>query len=334
MNMSIIIQILIISCSALSFGCSSTSRVKFISDQNKIDILIDGKLFTTYRHTPDPSVPLVAKGILQTKPVLWPVNSPSGIEVTRGFPFKLVEGENRDHSHHQGVYFTYDKVNYPDGTFWNNSTEPMPAIKHIKTLEMKTGNDKGILTTLSNWVGKSGKTLLQEKRSMLFYAEKEQYKIDFTIILTAQDEPVVFNDTKEGMFAIRVAQWLTEANGTGRYLSSNGEKTEAGVWGKRAKWTRLQGRKNNKTIGIAIYNHPLSVNYPTFWHARAYGCFSACPLGQFVFQQNRKIENPQPFNLTLKPGESATFKFCMIIYEGERTSDQLEKEFVDYVQGF
>jgi len=298
----------------LTAAYAAGADIKFEQDTNKIDVLIGGKQFTTYRY-----------GLELTKPILYPVKSPSGIVLTRGFPFEVIPGESNDHPHHTGIFFTYDKVNN-DG-FWNNTTSP-PQIKHIKTTKMENGQ----LSTLSHWVGKRGKTLLEEKRDMIFSAEPNQYAIDFNIVLTAQDDKVVFGDTKEGMFAIRVADWLSEEKGTGKYLDSEGNKGEPNIWGKQASWVRLEGTKNGKKIGIAIFNHPASACYPTYWHARGYGLFSANPLGQLDYLKGRNVENPKPLNFTLYPSQNALFRFRMIIYEGLKTADAIEREFKNYAQ--
>ena len=295
-------------------ACAAGTDVKFVQDTNKIDILIGGNLLTTYRY-----------GLELTKPILYPVKSPSGIVLTRGFPFEKIPGESNDHPHHTGIFFTYDKVNN-DG-FWNNTTSP-PQIKHIKTTKMEGGQ----LSTISHWVGKSEKTLLEEKRDMVFSAEPNQYAIDFNITLTAQDEKIVFGDTKEGMFAIRVADWLSEEKGTGKYLDSQGNIGEPNIWGKKATWARLEGAKDGKTIGIAIFNHPASACYPTYWHTRGYGLFSANPLGQLDYLKGRNVENPKPLNFTLYPGQSALFRFRMVIYEGQKSAENLEREFQNFAR--
>jgi hypothetical protein len=129
------------------------------------------------------------------------------------------------------------------------------------------------------------------------------------------------------MFAIRVADWMTEAKGTGQYLDSKGNTGEPNVWAQKADWVRLQEAKDGKTIGIAIFNHPASACYPTYWHARSYGLFSANPLGQLDFLKGRNVDNPQPLNFTLQPGQNALFRFRMIIYEGQKSADQLAVEF-------
>ncbi|HKG70017.1 MAG TPA: DUF6807 family protein, partial [Segetibacter sp.] len=61
-------------------------------------------------------------------------------------------------------------------------------------------------------------------------------------------------------------------------------------------------------------DHPKNPNYPTFWHARGYGLFAANPLGEKVFT-NGKSEK----NLTLKKGESVSFRFRILIDNGKET---------------
>ena len=102
------------------------------------------------------------------------------------------------------------------------------------------------------------------------------------------------------------------------------------IWGKRSGWVRLEGEKDGKTIGIAIYHHPKSLNFPTYWHARGYGCFAANPIGQFDFQKGRGMENPEKRSLTINPGETALFKFRMTVYEGTSTKEQFDKEFESF----
>jgi len=299
----------------LTLFCESVDDVTFIQKENQIDVLFNNTHFTTYLYTSD-----------LTKPILFPVYSPSGICMNRSYPFQEVDGESHDHPHHTGLFFTYDKVNN-DG-FWNNTSSP-PQIRHKTTTQM-TGGESGVLSVLHHWIGSNNKIVLEENRTMIFQPGKDEHTIDFTITLTAKDTTVIFHDTKEGMFAIRVAPWLKEKGGSGRYLSSNGDETEQHIWGKRASWVILEGKNQDKIAGIAMLNHPQSTNYPTFWHIRGYGLFAANPLGQSVFQKSHKIETPQELNLTLKPNKSVLFKFKLIIYEGHRTKEQWDRQFEDY----
>ena len=320
-------------------GSQAKPKVVFVKAKNKINVIIGGKHFTSYLYGED-----------LTKPMLVPVRTPSGIAVNRRHPLVEMEGGSKDHPHHVGIFFAVDQVN---GTnFWRNVAPP-PQIKHIKITEMAGGMGEGRLSTVMHWRDNRGKVLLEENRSMVFLAgvNKNEYAIDFSMDLTAKDIKVVFEDIEEGMFAIRVADCLREGNpaitlrpgqplpkesvsGTGRYFSSNGDETAKNVWGKRARWVALQGIKQGKIVGVAILNHPASINYPTYWHVRSYGLFSANSLGQGDFQRQSKYKkNPVlPFRLTLKAGETVHFRFLVIVYEGARTKEQMEMRFKEFVK--
>ena len=314
-------------------------KVELVKGDNKIDVMIGRKLFTSYVYDNE-----------QTKPVLVPLRTPSGIEVNRRYPLVKMEGGSTDHVHHVGIFFAVDQVN---GTnFWRNTTVP-PQIKHIKITEMTSGAGKGKLSTIMHWIDGGGQVVLEEKRSMVFLAgeHEDEYAIDFSIDLTAKVTKVLFEDIEEGIFALRVADCLRESgpkvilrpgqplpkesvSGTGMYFSSNADEAAKNIWGKRARWVALHGVKNGKVVGIAILNHPASINYPTYWHVRSYGLFSANPLGQGDFQRQSKYKkNPVlPLRLSLERGERAHFRFFVIIYEGIRTKEQIEERFRQLVE--
>lgn len=182
---------------------------------------------------------------------------------------------------------------------------------------------------------------------------EDEYAIDFSIDLSAKDKKVLFEDIEEGMFAIRLSDYLRESDasevlqagrpipkenvsGTGRYFSSNGDETAKKMWGKRARWVALQGVRKGKVVGIAILNHPASINYPTYWHVRGYGLFSANPLGQGDFQRQQprpyRKNKVIPLRLTLDPGETAHFRYFVIVYEGIRTQEQIEERFRKFAE--
>ena len=309
-------------------------KVEFVKGDNRIDILIGGKLFTSYLYANE-----------LTKPVLVPVRTPSGIEVSRREPLVEIEGGSMDHEHHVGIFFAVDQVNGVN--FWRNTSVP-PQIRHVEVTQMAGGAGAGRLSTTSHWIDDEEKIVLEEKRTMVFLAgeHQDEYAIDLSIDLTARQAKVIFEDIEEGMFAIRVADPLREGkggggvrpgqplpnesiSGTGRYFSSNGDETAEDCWGKRARWVALQGVKQGKVVGVAILNHPASINYPTYWHVRGYGLFSANPLGQGDFQRQSKYKkNPvMPLRLTLERGQTAHFRFLVIVYDGIRTREQIEERF-------
>jgi len=108
---------------------------------------------------------------------------------------------------------------------------------------------------------------------------------------------------------------MDNTNVTGMYHSSEGLKGDS-VWGTRSKWVTLTGKENGQNIEIAMIDHPLNTNYPTYWHARGYGLFAANPLGEKVFSKGDKQTN-----LTLQKGQSVTFRYRIIIHSGVPLND-------------
>jgi len=64
----------------LGSGCG---QVEMFREQDKIDVKINGKFVTSYLFKSD-----------LTKPVLYPLNTLSGVTVSRQFPLQIVEGES------------------------------------------------------------------------------------------------------------------------------------------------------------------------------------------------------------------------------------------------
>lgn len=298
--------------------------------ENHIDVLVDGKFFTSYRWPAN-----------VYKPVLYPVCTSSGTEITRGFPLKPREGERNDHIHQVGIWLNYGKVNGLD--FWGNGyrgyKEPDGGeIKHNSVERLVPGRNEGILAVTAKWLDPKGKTILDEATEYHFIARGSLRIIDRLTTLTARDTTVAFSDTKEGMFGIRVARQLElpvegtvnllDASGnpsaekvkasegaTGDYRSSKGVTGEA-VWGTRAEWMDLYGTVGGEKVSVAVCDHSANPGYPTYWHARGYGLFAANPLGWTDFTKGERS-----FNFTLKPGESTTFRYRVIISSGHHLTD-------------
>lgn len=286
---------------------------------NQIHVLLDDKHLASYVY--DSTL---------LKPVLYPIHALSGIRMQREYPLRIIPGESHDHPHHAGLFFTYGTEGEVNGyNFWAGQ-QGLSKIRHTGINRMETKENTAVMETEAEWIGNRGEVVLKEDRVMIFRRGDGFYSIDFTFRLTSVGGDVIFKDTKEGMFGIRVADWLSEQNGNGEYLNADGFKGEEQIWGKRARWVRLEGEKAGNQAGIIIMNHPESVNYPTFWHARSYGLFAANPLGQSIFEKGRGKDNVTPLNYRIKGGESAVFKFRFIVYDGSLQVEKIEDIFEEY----
>lgn len=323
---------------SFSFSCGTKSgqnknvKLEFVDlpAEKKVDVMADGKLFTSF---------CWYDGVY--KPALYPVNTSAGTEITRGFPLKPRTGESTDHRHQVGIWLNYGNVNGLD--FWGNGSEGKWGIKsgeirHLNIGQLTVDNGEASFITNESWVDSVGNELLSEKTEYHFIASGSTRIIDRITILTATKDTVKFKDTKEGMFGIRVARQLQlpskedivlkESRGgtttvgaqadndiTGNYRSSEGITGDS-VWSTRAKWMDLHGRIGSENISIVVCDHPKNPNYPTYWHARGYGLFSANPLGAFDFTQGRET-----YNFNIPAGKSATFRYRVIIYSGPNLTD-------------
>lgn len=316
------------------------SRIDFVNHEadNKLDVIIDGRLFTSFCW-PDNVY----------KPVLYPVFTSKGTEITRGFPLKPREGERNDHIHQIGIWLNYGNVNNFD--FWGNGfrgiKEPEGGeIKHLRIERLASKHGEGSFVSVESWLDPDGKELLSEKTEYHFIAEGMTRIIDRVTTLTADDTAVLFKDTKEGMFGIRVARQLElpsneavilldnqgkpsseedtlNSGVTGNYISSEGITGEA-VWGTRAKWMNLSGIIANEKISVVVCDHLKNPGYPTYWHARGYGLFAANPFGWSDFTKGKEV-----FNFSIPAGKSAKFRYRVIIHSGSCLSDSEINAYAD-----
>lgn len=308
------------------------SIIKFVKHEaeKRVDVMIDGKLFTSY-WWPDSVY----------KPVLYPLLTSAGTAITRGFPIKPREGERRDHIHQVGNWLNYGNVNGYD--FWGNGSEGKRnvnggQIKHLSVLQSAGGTGEGSMVTTASWIDPAGKELLSERTEFHFIAKGSTRIIDRIVALTATGQAVTMKDTKEGSFGIRVARQLelpskeditlTDAQGnpttvkkmsnegvTGNYKSSEGVTGDA-VWGKRAKWMDLYGSIGNEKISLVICDHPGNLSYPTYWHARGYGLFAANPFGVKDF-----TEGKEQLNYVIPAGKTLKLRYRIIISSGSHLGD-------------
>jgi hypothetical protein len=78
----------------------------------------------------------------------------------------------------------------------------------------------------------------------------------------------------------------------------------------------LYGSIGNEKISIVVCDHPKNQSYPTYWHARGYGLFSANPFGAKDFTNGK-----EELNFTINPGKPAVIRFRVIVNSGADLTD-------------
>jgi len=179
------------------------------------------------------------------------------------------------------------------------------------------------LAASMEWRDPQGKPLLIEDRTMTFSSDPGVRIVDFDIKLTATGQ-VVFGDTKEGAFAIRLADKLAEKNG-GKMVNAEGQSGMANVWGKRSPWVDYSGEVEGETVGIAIFDNPANPRHPTYWHSRDYGLFALDPFGQKAFDKNAEESH-----WTVNAGQSIRFRWRVLIHSGDAVTAKIADLYQQY----
>ena len=266
-----------------------------------VQVLADGKELT--RLICDPGA---------YKPYFFPMIGPNEKMITRQFPMNPnAEGEDKDHPHQRSLWFTHGSVGGVD--FWSEGAEK-GKIRQTALESLESGPVFGKIATKNEWIAPTGKKLLDDHRVFTFFPLPHGERlIDVSITLTAGNEPVVFGDTKEGTFGIRLAESMKEARG-GHIVNSSGQHGEKEAWGNPADWVDYFGPVGGDTVGVAILDHPQSFRHPTHWHVRDYGLFAANPFGYHDFYEKKKEKKDGTY--TLEKGQSMEFRYRVYLHRG------------------
>ncbi len=313
-------------CPALSPG---ESKLLFLSVGKVLDVLVrpagknaevllGGQLFTRYDVTTGPN-----------KPYFYPIQAFGGKHLTRRWPLEQIPGEEKDHPHHRGLWFTHGAMNGID--FWTeektSEKHPVGAVKHRSFTTLQSGQVQGTLGATSDWVGPDGKTIATDVRT-IFVTPLSQggVLLDFSVTLTAIGGPLRWGDTKEGTLAIRVPESMrADKPGGGTLINAEG-LSGAALWGKKSAWNDYFGPVGGETLGMAIFDHPENLRYPTTWHSRTYGLFAANPFGLHDFDPTGKTPKDSGDLLTPE-GKSVTFRYRVYFHRGDTQAAQVSEHF-------
>ena len=274
------------------------------TDDFKVAVTVDGIPFTEYRY-----------GHYVCRPYFYPVLTPDGQRLTRGYPAEKVEGETDDHYHHRGIYVAHGEVNGND--LWAEG-EGHGCMLQRGDPEVTETDGAVSISGIVDWFGCEGERLLEEARDIRMWDEGAMRVIDHRSQMRALYGDVNFGDTKEGgLIAIRVPTSMDAAE-KGRIENSDGLVYDSGqgeevTWGVQAAWVDYSGPlANGDEWGYTVVDHQSNPRHPTYWHVRGYGLFTANPFGVHHFKNNKGIDG----SLDLPSGETATFRYRIIVHPG------------------
>ena len=315
----------LIAAGLLSY-CLFAAKVDLKQGANQVEVVIDGRPFTTYYYGSD-----VAKAYLM------PLRTASGIVISRPFPVgnDASKGDPKASSfepHQRPLYFAHGDI---DGlNFWaeaafqkyygEHSSQPYGHMAKASLKEAKKGTDTGTVQASFSLEDPNGRSIGDEDQKFVFRGDTQTRVIDCEFILKASHGPIAIGDTKEGTFGIRLGKELSAPQG--RMINSQGGHGEPAIWGKSADWVNYFGTISGHPVGIVVFDHPASFHHPTTWHARGYGLLAANPFGQREFTKDPQKDG----SWTIIEGSSLNFRYRVLIYDGVMNAEQIGEAYKRY----
>lgn len=277
----------------------AADKVTFKEMDGGLAVMIGSENFT-FLHT----------GPEWAKPFLSPVIAPGGAIVTR----PIGDPEDKDHPHHKGIWFSVDEVN--DIKFWAEAGK----ILNVK-IDAVEGNP-AVFRLKNHWLGKDELPVVIETTTISIFPSRLMiYDATFTPAV----DKVTFEDTKEGLFGIRVASTMREKVG-GIVTNAEGKKGTKECWGQPSKWVDYTGPVNGKDYGVAIMDHPANFR-PSRFHVRDYGLFSVSPFGEGAYQNDKSKAMPY----TLEGSKGLRLRYGLYVHAGNAEAGKVADAYQQFL---
>lgn len=291
------------------------AAIMLAKESNRIVVKVGDRPFTDYYFAADDTGPYV-------RPYFYPVRAADGTEVTSDQTRLRKTAPKSDHPHHRSLWVAQGDMNGVD--HWGTIGADAPKQQHLGF--SRFGNDSFVEELA--WEGKDQKPALRETRTVKFSVlEDGSRAIDLTSTYTPAAGEVTFGDTKEaGLCAVRVAKPISDAP---TLTNAKGQTGEKNTWGKPADWCDISGQIGGKPYGVAVLDHPANPRHPSTWHVREYGLLAANIFGLHEFDKSRPAGAGK---LTIKPGESVTFRYRVIIHQGDAKAVNLDAKYQDFAK--
>lgn len=278
------------------------------------------------------------------KPIIYPLQTVGGRQVIRDWPMVESQGGEgkRDHVHHRSMWFSYGDIDGVD--YWAETAERQGSID-TRTVTATEADRSVTIESRWDWKRPDGSKHLESNQSFTIQLDASTLLIDSDILLTASEQDLRFGDTKEGAFAIRVADAMAvDAKQGGAIVNADAAK-DGDTWGQSSKFVQYTGpvaavstsnpASAEDHAAIAILVHPDTFGYPGRWHVRTYGLFAHNPFGVRDFAEAAPVtdaEQDRQGGFTLKRGESLRLKYRTLVSDRPLPTELIEKywnEFAD-----
>lgn len=281
-----------------------------LAGEGRVALTVNGAEFTAYRYN-----------IGFAKPHIGPIVNKYGENITR------YDFEAKEHPHHRSIWFSHGSVKVENAETgfvseevdtWNENPH-YGYIKTQKIAETVSGPVFCAFTAENTWTDENGSPLCDDITVVTMTQPEDGVTyLDAELTLIASYGRVTLGATKEaGPIAVRMDETL-RADKTGTLTNAWGAVGEDEIWMKRSDWNDYYGvTEGGHTAGIAVFDNEANAKYPTYWHSRNYG----------LFAPNRYYIGGEEI---IEAGERLTFKYRIVIHEGDTETASIREKFIDY----
>ena len=112
----------------------------------------------------------------------------------------------------------------------------------------------------------------------------------------------------------------------GHMVNAYGARGEAECWGRPAPWVDYVGPVEGQELGIAIFDHPTNFRYPTEWHVRNYGLFTANCWGLHHYTGDWSVRG----DYALPEGDALHWRYRVYIHEGDTEAADVKTQWLSF----
>jgi hypothetical protein len=286
-------------------------KVSFQVDPGKVVITAGGAPLAAYVHR-DEKI---------TRPYFAHVHAPGKVRVTRNHP-PVAKKDATDHADlHPGIWLAFGDLSGADS--WRNKAR----VKHEKFIEAPKGDSgKGSFAVSNLYLSADGKKVVcRETCRYTVLVRPAGYLLVWDSSFRSENEDFAFGDQEEMGLGVRVATPLT-VKGGGQILTSDGDRNEKQVRGKKSTWCDYAGAIDGRRAGVTLMPHPKNFR-PCWYHARDYGFVAANPFGR------KALTGGEPSRVVVKKGETFRLRFGVLLHASpaDRPAD-LAAAYKDYLK--
>jgi len=266
------------------------------------------------------------------KPIFYPVNAPSGVPLTRAWPLeKGAKNETTDHPHQKSAWWCHGDV-IAEGTKLKNSkkgiagtdfwSEGKASGKIVATKVEVKKKDKNhiVVVTTTAWMSADDEKILDETYVVQLHQLDGAWLIVCESDLSAPTYNIIFDDTKEGSFGVRMNDQIAsdkKGKSKGKIENAEGKIGETNCWGRPSAWCDYSGPISGKTYGIALFDDPKNPGSPTPFHVRDFGLLTHIGIHDW----------------TLKQDQSQSLRHRLLFHNGDAKSAKLDERYREFTEG-